>query len=43
MRPGGLAGRVVIVGGGVSGLATAALLARGGALVTLLERHDTVG
>jgi phytoene desaturase len=43
VRPGGLAGRVVIVGGGIGGLATAALLARGGALVTLLERHDTVG
>ncbi|MFI2754160.1 phytoene desaturase family protein [Cellulomonas sp. P22] len=36
-------GRVVVVGGGVGGLATAALLARGGAQVTLLERHDQVG
>ncbi|MDE0572096.1 phytoene desaturase family protein [Demequina sp. B12] len=35
--------RVVVVGGGVAGLATAALLARGGAHVTLLERHDEVG
>ncbi|WP_265520278.1 phytoene desaturase family protein [Oerskovia flava] len=34
---------VVVVGGGVAGLATAALLARGGARVTLLERHDQVG
>lgn len=43
VRPGGRAGRVVVVGGGIGGLATAALLARGGALVTLLERHDSVG
>ncbi|WP_084039043.1 phytoene desaturase family protein [Demequina sp. NBRC 110053] len=35
--------RVVVIGGGVSGLATAALLARGGAAVTLLERHARVG
>lgn len=35
--------RVAVVGGGIAGLATAALLARGGARVTLLERHDTVG
>lgn len=35
--------RVVVVGGGVGGLATAALLARGGARVTLLERHERVG
>jgi phytoene desaturase len=34
---------VVVVGGGIGGLATAALLARGGADVTLLERHDAVG
>ncbi|RXR25885.1 phytoene desaturase [Oerskovia turbata] len=34
---------VVVVGGGVGGLATAALLARGGARVTLLERHERVG
>jgi phytoene desaturase len=40
----GLVGaRVVVVGGGIGGLATATLLARGGAQVTLLERHDRVG
>ena len=40
----GLVGaRVVVVGGGIGGLATAALLARGGARVTLLERHGRVG
>ncbi|WHP16820.1 phytoene desaturase family protein [Cellulomonas sp. ES6] len=38
-----MTGRVVVVGGGIGGLATAALLARGGAQVTLLERHDRVG
>ncbi|WP_082093326.1 phytoene desaturase family protein [Demequina sediminicola] len=38
-----MSGPVVVVGGGVSGLATAALLARGGADVTLVERHDSVG
>ena len=36
-------GRVIVIGGGVGGLATAALLARGGAHVTLLERHSRVG
>lgn len=35
--------RVVVVGGGIAGLATGALLARGGAEVTLLERHDGLG
>lgn len=41
---GGAAGpRVVVIGAGVAGLATAALLARGGAEVTVLERHDQVG
>lgn len=33
----------VVIGGGVGGLASAALLARGGATVTLLERHAQVG
>ncbi|WP_062204903.1 phytoene desaturase family protein [Demequina salsinemoris] len=35
--------RVVVIGGGVGGLATAGLLARGGADVTLVERHDWLG
>lgn len=35
--------RVVIIGGGVGGLATAALLGRGGAQVTLLEGRDQFG
>ncbi|WP_291381088.1 phytoene desaturase family protein [Demequina sp.] len=35
--------RIVIIGGGIGGLATAGLLARGGAQVTLLERHAGVG
>lgn len=35
--------RAVVVGGGIGGLLSAALLARGGAQVTLLERHDKVG
>lgn len=35
--------RVVVIGGGISGLATAALLARGGAEVTVLERNAAVG
>jgi 1-hydroxy-2-isopentenylcarotenoid 3,4-desaturase len=35
--------RTIVIGGGISGLATAALLAREGHKVTLLERHDEVG
>ncbi|HZJ39568.1 MAG TPA: phytoene desaturase family protein, partial [Demequina sp.] len=35
--------RIVVIGGGIGGLATAGLLARGGARVTLLERHASVG
>jgi phytoene desaturase len=35
--------RVVVVGGGIGGLLTAAQVARGGAQVTLLERHDQLG
>ncbi|WP_164983794.1 phytoene desaturase family protein [Cellulomonas endophytica] len=37
------AGRVVVVGGGIGGVTTAALLARGGARVTLVERHERLG
>ena len=35
--------RIVIIGGGIAGLAAAALLAREGASVTLLEAHNEVG
>ncbi len=35
--------RIIVVGGGVAGLATAGLLARGGAEVVLLERHGALG
>ncbi len=35
--------RAVVIGGGIAGLATAALLARDGHVVTLVERHDELG
>ncbi len=35
--------KVVVIGAGVAGLATAALLARDGYEVTLLEKNDQVG
>lgn len=35
--------RTIVIGGGISGLATAALLAREGHQVTLLEQHDQLG
>ncbi|MEJ2540055.1 MAG: phytoene desaturase family protein, partial [Gemmatimonadota bacterium] len=35
--------RVVIIGGGFGGLSAAAMLARAGARVTLLEKNDTLG
>lgn len=35
--------RVVVIGGGIAGLATAALLARDGCEVTLLEQRSTLG
>jgi phytoene desaturase len=35
--------RTVVIGGGISGLATAALLARGGRDVVLLEKNDELG
>ncbi len=41
--PTGSGPRIVVIGAGVGGLAAAGLLARGGAQVTLLERHARVG
>src|SRR4051812_35333220 len=38
-----LASDIVVIGGGVNGLVTATLLARGGLKVTLLERGERVG
>ncbi|MFN7977883.1 MAG: NAD(P)/FAD-dependent oxidoreductase [Vicinamibacterales bacterium] len=35
--------RTIVIGGGVNGLVTATLLARGGRTVTLLEARDSVG
>ncbi|MEC5150047.1 phytoene desaturase family protein [Cryobacterium sp. GrIS_2_6] len=35
--------RTIVIGGGIAGLASAALLARDGHLVTLLETNDTLG
>ena len=35
--------RIVVIGGGVGGLSSALELARRGASVTLLERHETIG
>ncbi|WP_434615016.1 phytoene desaturase family protein [Arthrobacter sp. A5] len=37
------AGHAVVIGGGIGGLAAAALLARSGYTVTLLEKQDTLG
>ncbi len=42
-RAPGRAGRAVVVGGGIAGLASAALLARDGYDVDLLEQQDTLG
>lgn len=40
---GRVAGRVAVIGGGISGLATAALLARDGYQVSVFERRDRIG
>ena len=36
-------GRLVVIGGGIGGMASAALLARAGLQVTVVERNDQVG
>jgi len=42
-RPSAAQASVVVIGGGIAGLATAALLAVDGHRVTLLEQHDQLG
>jgi phytoene dehydrogenase-like protein len=39
----GASERIVVIGGGIAGLATSALLARDGHRVTLLEARDELG
>ncbi|MFB2585039.1 phytoene desaturase family protein [Herbiconiux liukaitaii] len=43
IEQGAAPGTAIVIGGGISGLATAALLAREGYTVTLLEKNDAVG